>query len=76
MVLREVIMSFFEAPVRLTDLEFTDKFLELNLILVPGRAFSHKQNNVRLSFGAKMSGVQAGLKILTDAISMLKYKHE
>ena len=63
---------FFKAPNNLTDLEFSEKLLEHNLILVPGRAFSSRHGYIRISFGTDIETLQKGLDVLCYVISMLK----
>lgn len=63
---------FFKAPSGLTDLEFAEKLLSHNLILVPGRAMSKKHNYMRLSYGAPMETVKTGVKELIKVINMVK----
>ncbi len=63
---------FFKAPNNMTDLEFADKLLEYNLILVPGRAFSSRHGYIRISYGAKLKEVEKGMKVLSKVINMLK----
>jgi aspartate/methionine/tyrosine aminotransferase len=63
---------FFKAPNNLTDLEFTEKLLDHNVVLVPGRAFSSRHGYVRLSYGASIEVVKKGLSEIQKSILMLK----
>jgi aspartate/methionine/tyrosine aminotransferase len=63
---------FFKAPNDMTDFEFVELALKHNLILLPGRAFSSRHGYVRLSYGAPIETVQAGIKIISNIIDMLK----
>ena len=64
--------AFFKAPNNLTDLEFVEKLLDHNLILVPGRAFSSRHGYVRLSYGASIKTVRKGINELQKVVRMLK----
>ncbi len=63
---------FFKAPNDMTDLEFVDLASQHNLILVPGRAFSRLHGFVRLSYGADMKTLEAGIKALKAVMSNLQ----
>ena len=56
--------AFVKAPNDMQDFEFVQKAADHNLIVVPGRAFSSRTGYFRLSYGAPMSEIRAGLKIL------------
>lgn len=64
--------AFFKAPNNLTDLEFAEKLLDHNLVLVPGRAFSSRHGYMRLSYGAPIEVVKKGLDELQKVVNMLK----
>jgi len=59
---------FIEVPEGMNDLEFIDKAYAVNVILIPGRAFSKRTNFVRLSYGASMSELKRGLKLLEKVV--------
>ncbi len=63
--------AFFKAPNDLNDLEFSEKLLDHNLILVPGRALSSRHGYMRLSYGAPMARVRKGVEELQKVVRML-----
>jgi aspartate aminotransferase len=58
--------TYFETPKGISDMEFTERAVANNLILLPGRAFSNLKTFVRLSYGGSMEDIKKGLKIIAN----------
>lgn len=63
--------AFFKAPNDLNDLEFAEKLLDHNLIVVPGRALSSRHGYIRLSYGTDVETVKKGIKALQKVVKIL-----
>jgi aspartate aminotransferase len=63
---------FFKAPNNMTDLELSEKFLDHQLVTVPGRAFSSRHGYIRISYGTDMKTLKEGMKRLKVVLSMVK----
>jgi len=57
--------TLFEVPEGMDDMQFVQKALEQRVLLLPGRAFSEKENFVRISYGGTIEDVEKGLDIIT-----------
>jgi len=57
--------TLFEVPEGMDDMEFVQKALDKKVLLIPGRAFSTKENFVRISYGGTIEDVEKGLDIIT-----------
>jgi aspartate aminotransferase len=58
--------TYFEVPKGLSDIEFTERAVANNLILLPGRAFSKLKTFVRLSYGGSMEDIKKGLNVIAN----------
>jgi aspartate/methionine/tyrosine aminotransferase len=67
--------AFIQAPHDLTDIEFTARAAEENVILVPGRAFSSRNGYVRISYGTDEKTVREGMTRLKKIIGQLNNEH-
>lgn len=55
---------YIKTPGNMTDIEFTEKASSKGLIILPGRAFSQRNDFVRISYGSEMNDIKRGVKIL------------
>jgi len=58
--------AFVEVPERLnmTSSEFCEKAIENNVLIIPGKVFSRRDTNFRLSYAVSDKTLQAGLDVL------------
>jgi aspartate/methionine/tyrosine aminotransferase len=64
--------AFVQTPDNMVDVDFVQKVSEHNLILVPGRAFSNLHGFVRISYGASLKTLEAGMDALEATVRSLK----
>ncbi|MDB5178631.1 MAG: Aminotransferase [Patescibacteria group bacterium] len=56
--------AFVQLPSGMTDLEFCEEAAKRSLIVLPSRAFSKRQDYIRIAFATKHTTLVKGLKIL------------
>lgn len=64
--------AFFKVPAVMDDIEFSERLLDHNLIMVPGRAFSSSHSYIRLSYGVPMDTLQKGMTELQKLLTIIQ----
>jgi len=63
---------FPQVPDGYTDIEFVEKALDKEVLLVPGSAFSAKNNHFRISFAADDNTLKRGIELLNGLVRELR----
>ena len=62
---------FLKLPGDIKDTQFVNHLAHKGVIVLPGSAFSHHENYIRLAFGAETKNLEAGLTRLCESVAIL-----
>lgn len=62
---------FLKLPIAMPDMGFVNHLAHRGVIILPGSAFSHYQDYIRIAFGAEDEKLEKGLKLVCESIDIL-----
>lgn len=66
---------FLELPNNIVDLKFVNHLAHRGVILLPGSAFSHRQNYIRISYAIETDNLLTGLNRVCESVDILALAH-